>query len=153
MTVQAPEMDRKIAEVAASCGCGNLRRASRAVTQFYDAKLQPSGLKATQFNLLVAAARVGRVPIGRLAALLVMDRTTLTRNLRPLAAQGLLRIEPGSDRRSREIEITAQGRRRLARALPLWDQAQTHLVTALGESRWSSLLGVLSSVVASTRPD
>jgi len=145
-------VDRKVAEIAGTCTCASLRQASRAVTQVYDAALQPSGLKATQFTLLAAATYVDRVPVTRLAEMLVMDRTTLTRNLRPLEAQGLLRIEAGEDRRSREILITAKGRRKLASALPLWDQAQAKLIAALGKGRWSGLLNELGSLVSLVRP-
>ena len=74
-------------------GTRRLRRASRAVTQLYDGALQASGLKATQFTLLVAAARLKAAPVSRMAEVLVMDRTTLTRNLKPLVKDGLLAVE------------------------------------------------------------
>ena len=116
----------------ADCICFNLRKAARAVTQEYDAALQPSGLKATQFSLLAMAERLGPGPMARLAEELVMDRTTLTRNLRPLEKQGLIRIQPGEDRRARLVEVTPAGRDALARALPLWQRTQARMREGLG---------------------
>src|SRR5713226_7185668 len=86
-------------EMAASCACANLRKATRATTQLYDAMLRPSGLRATQFTLLVATRLIHTAPVTRLAKELGMDRTTLTRNLRLLERQGLIRVRPGRDRR------------------------------------------------------
>ena len=88
-------------EVARSCAVLNLRRAARAVTNRYEDEMRALGLKATQFSLLVAAALRGPVNISALAELMVMDRTTLTRNLKSLQKRGLLRAVPGSDRRTR----------------------------------------------------
>ncbi len=147
------ELDTKIAEVAACCTCANLRRAARALTRSYDAVLQPSGLKVTQFSLLIATAFTGPQPMSSLAKALVMDRTTLTRNLKPLEAQGLVQVSVGEDRRLRQIGITPKGRARLKAALPLWQQAQERVIEDLGETRWRGLLGNLSDVVALTHAE
>jgi DNA-binding MarR family transcriptional regulator len=143
-----PKFERAIARVAATCTCGNLRRAMRAVTQAYDAALQPSGLKATQFTVLVAIARIGRPPLTRLAEALVMDRTTLSRNLRPLERDGLVAIAAGGDRRTREIRLTPKGRKALERALPLWERVQARMRDGLGRRRWQGLAGDLDRTVA-----
>lgn len=143
-----PKFDRDIARVAATCTCGNLRRAMRAVTQAYDAALAPSGLRATQFNVLVAIAHVGRPPLSRLAEALVMDRTTLSRNLRPLERDGLVAIATGGDRRTREIRLTPKGRKALERALPLWERVQGRMRAGLGRKRWQGLRGDLDVAVA-----
>lgn len=127
----------------ANCTCFGLRKAARAVTQMYDQALKPSGLRGTQFSLLVAARRAGPRGIGELAELLVMDRTTLTRNLKPLLDQGLLERIEGADRRRRAVAITARGRAALARALPYWREAQASLAGSLGRARWRRLLGDL----------
>lgn len=137
----------KCTEVAAVCTCFNLRKASRAITQLYDQVLQPSGLLATQFTLLVAISVAGSATVTRLAQELVMDRTTLTRNLKPLERQGLIEIEPGQDQRTRVVSLTDKGHKALARAIPLWEQAQAHIVEGLGQSRWSALLSDLSDTV------
>ena len=131
-----------------NCTCFGLRKAARAVTQIYDRALKPAGLRATQFSLLVAAERAGPCAIGELAELLVMDRTTLTRNLKPLLDQGLLESVEGADRRRRPVAITAQGRAALARALPYWREAQASLAGSLGRSRWWRLLGDLRDTAA-----
>ncbi len=135
------------AEAARGCVCFNLRRAARAVTQLYDAALEPSGLRATQFSLLVALRLAGPVTISRLARQLVTDRTTLTRNLKPLEKHGLIEIVTGADRRTRTVRLTARGREALATALPRWRRVQADLVGGLGEERWRRLMPDLAAAV------
>ncbi len=151
MTLDPDKFEAKTRQVAAGCSCGHLRRASRAVTQLYDGVLQASGLKTTQFTLLVAAAELKAAPVSRMAEALVMDRTTLTRNLKPLVKDGLLAVEPGADRRSRWIRLTPKGRKALAEALPLWDQAQNRMIQGLGRARWQRLIGDLKAAVTLTQ--
>jgi DNA-binding MarR family transcriptional regulator len=138
----------KVLEVASFCACANLRKASRAVTQLYDESLQPTGLRATQFTLLVALSVTGSISITDLAQQLVMDRTTLTRNLALLERQGLVAIAKGDDQRTRMVTLTHQGREAVVKALPLWEQAQTCIVSGLGRERWNTLLADLSDVVS-----
>ncbi len=133
---------------AAGCTCFNLRKAARAVTQLYDATLEPSAIRATQFSLLATLRFAGKLPISRLAEAIVMDRTTLTRNLRPLEKHGLVAVAPGRDRRTREVRLTARGRKRLARAVPLWRKAQAHMSRALGAARRGRLLSELDLAIA-----
>ena len=141
----------QLAEVASGCTLLNIRQASRAVTQIYDAEFAPIGLKGNQFTLLTAIARMEEPTITRLGEGLVTDRTTLTRNLAPLRREGLVEIEVGSDRRSRVVKITARGSERLAKAYPLWKRAQARILRAMGEPRWKSLLDHLSEVTAIAR--
>ena len=129
------------------CACANLRKAVRAVSQLYDDAFRPIGLRATQFGLLGATGMLGPLTINRLAEAIVMDRTTLTRNLRPLEKQGLLRIRPGKDRREREVSITKRGETILAKGYPLWKKAQGKVVKGLGQERVNRLLKDLSAVV------
>ncbi len=126
-----------------NCSCFALRKAARAVTQLYDQALKPSGLRATQLSLLFTAERAGTVSIGELAEQLVMDRTTLTRNLKPLLDRGLLESVVGADRRRRPVAITTEGRAALATALPYWREAQERMTSSLGRARWRRLLGDL----------
>ncbi|HWP60044.1 MAG TPA: MarR family winged helix-turn-helix transcriptional regulator [Candidatus Acidoferrales bacterium] len=133
------------------CCCGNLRKAMRAVTQFYDSALRPSGLRASQLGVLAASKTLGTVTVSRLAAQMVMDRTTLTRNLRPLAKARLIRLAPGKDRREREITVTPAGEEVLARAYPLWQGAQAKITKALGQKRLERLLADLAAVVEAAR--
>ena len=121
------------------CACFNLRAAARALTRAYDKALRPVGLKVTQFTILVAVSRVDEaVPIGTLAKTLSMDRTTLTRNLRPLERQGLVKILPEGYRRARGMVLTGKGRKVLERAIPLWRQAQAATVNRIGDDRWTA---------------
>ena len=87
--------EAQLAEIEETCACLNVRKAARAVTQLYDEVLQPTGLRSTQFNLLVAVALAGEAPVTRLAEALVMDRTTLARNLKPCVRQGSSRLRQG----------------------------------------------------------
>jgi DNA-binding MarR family transcriptional regulator len=138
----------KLLEVASVCACANLRKASRAVTQLYDESLQPTGLRATQYTLLVTLSQTGTISITELAQQLVMDRTTLTRNLALLEHQGLVAIAKGDDQRTRLVTLTNQGREAVVKALPLWEQAQKRIVSGLGRERWNTLLADLSDVVS-----
>ena len=143
----------EIGDMAAvrQCACANIRRTDRAITQFYDEALAPSGLLITQFTLLATLAQTAPIMINRLAEIMVMDRTTLTRNLRPLTKQGLVRIEEGEDRRTHLVLLTREGEQALLRALPLWKEAQSRIVRALGQEHFDHLLTDLSAVLASTR--
>jgi len=134
-------------EVARACACANLRRAARAVTQVFDEALAPSGLRTTQFTLLVTNRLMGESTINELAERMAMDRTTLSRNLKPLARNGLLEVRPGEDGRTRLVQITSAGERALEEAYPLWQQAQRETVSALGEERYEALLGDVAKVV------
>ncbi len=134
-----------------ACLCFNLRKAARAVTQLYDAALEPAGLRATQFSLLAVLDRRDAVTITDLARAMVMDRTTLTRNLRPLEKQGLVAIAPGDDRRTREVSLTRHGRQALKHATPRWRHAQTGMLDALGDRRARHLLGELSGAIDAAR--
>ena len=118
------------------------------VTQAYDAALRPSGLKATQFTLLAALASRGDAPLTRLAEALVMDRTTLTRNLKPLVGKALVRIGHEQDQRVRKVGLTEAGRRALEAARPQWERAQSRLVQDIGQQRWSAFLADLAATVA-----
>jgi len=143
-----PELQATCLRAARECTADSLRRASRALNSLYDEALAPTGLRGTQFSLLVALSLAGDMPVTRIAGLLGLDRTTLTRNLAPLEHDGLLETAASQDRRVRLVRLTAKGRAALERALPLWDEAQHHVVRALGEPRWRKLLDGLSAVTA-----
>ena len=134
--------------IAQNCACFNVRKAARAVTQFYDNALKPTELRATQFTLLVALSRRGKIGITQLADNLVMERTTLTRNLKPLQKQGLIKVTEGSDRRTRAIIITEAGQKKLQEAIPYWEQAQEFIATGLGNTDFSMMLNNISKVTS-----
>lgn len=127
------------------CACANLRRATRMVTQAYDAALRPAGLRATQFTMLSVLAIGGQIRQSKFADILGMDGTTLTRNLQPLLKSEWIRIDREEDQRVRLISITEPGRQVLDRAIPLWRQVQSQFVTGLGDEQWSGFLGTLAA--------
>jgi DNA-binding MarR family transcriptional regulator len=133
------------------CACFNLRKATRAVTQYYDDVLGPSGLRITQFSLLGVIRLLGTASISQLADAAVMDRTTLARNLDLLAREKLVRIRPGADGRVREVSLTRTARVKLEAALPLWERAQGQLVERLGAERMERMLGDLSAAIVAAR--
>jgi DNA-binding MarR family transcriptional regulator len=131
----------------ANCTCANLRKANRAVTQVFDDALRAHGLRATQFTLLGTISRAGELPLTQLADLLVMDRTTLTRNLQPLIRRGLITDEIGDDQRVRRIKLTAAGEAQFNSAMESWRKVQQRMVDALGRETWQSFVHGLKLVV------
>lgn len=138
---------QSLAEAARVCACFNFRKASRAVTQLFDAVLQPSQLRSTQFVILVRIGADGSPTLPDLARSLNVDRTTLTRNLQPLAREGLLKVSEGKDARASFVRLTPKGERALAATVPLWAKAQTRFVEQFGGSKWASMLEDLNRVV------
>jgi DNA-binding MarR family transcriptional regulator len=121
------------------CASFNLRKTSRAVTRLYDAALQETGIRSTQFAILVGIAKEQPVAIGALADVLVMDGTTLTRSLRLLQKEGLIAISSRAAMRQRFLTVTAKGESVLARSLPAWRKAQERFVAAVGSEYWLDL--------------
>jgi DNA-binding MarR family transcriptional regulator len=134
----------------AACNCLALRQAARHLTQFYDQQLASSGLRATQYSILARLERRGPMTINALAAELVMDRTTLGRNVLPLQRDGLVAIAPGiSDRRSKELRLTPSGAARLGTARKGWTQAQLQFERTFGAARAKALRELLDDVTSS----
>ncbi len=129
------------------CAHANLRQATRVVSQIYDAALKPCGLKATQFTLLAVLAKQGELPLTKLAEILVLDRTTLTRNLQPLARKGWLTIDREEDERVRLISLTEEGHDLVEEATPLWQRAQENIVNRIGAEKLPKLVADLNSLV------
>ena len=125
------------------CACVRARRASRALTDVYDAALRPVGLKITQFSVLRTAQRMAPVSISVLAEEMALDRSTLGRNLLLLKHRGLVRLGEGDDLRERSVELTARARALLERATPLWDAAQAKVERQLGKQGVSTLFDLL----------
>jgi DNA-binding MarR family transcriptional regulator len=147
-TTPHPPESVQLARIGSLCMCANLRRASRAITALYDTFLQPSGLPTTQFILLCALGAQPSIALTPLAERLGMDPTTLARNLKPLERDGLVQILPGADRRTRILALTRRGADTLARALPLWEQAQAAVISQLGEDRAHVMLAEWSEIVS-----
>ncbi|HEX2885823.1 MarR family winged helix-turn-helix transcriptional regulator [Vineibacter terrae] len=114
------------------CTLLRLRRTARRVTQIYDHHLAPLGLRVTQYSLLGRLMGQPPMAIGSFAEIMGMDRTTLTRNIRPLIRAGWVELVAGDDRRQRAITLTAEGKAMFRRAVPLWRQAEGTLRAAVG---------------------
>jgi DNA-binding MarR family transcriptional regulator len=133
----------------AACNCLALRKAARHVTQFYDQFLAPSGLRSTQYSILARLQRKGAMTINALAAELVMDRTTLGRNILPLQRDGLVSVGPGkSDRRARDLRLTPAGIARFRAGRKGWEKAQARFEKSFGAVRAKDLRTLLHEVAA-----
>lgn len=130
------------------CSCAVLRRAARRVTQSYDKALKPAGLRLTQYSVLANLSRHEGLSITELAERLAMDRTTLTRNLRPMEREGWITRAAGADKRSRAVGITASGRALFERAFPLWQEAERGFRRKMGRDTVAELRQLLDAVVA-----
>jgi len=153
--IQKNKMDSlnsgKCAEIGKACVCANLRKASRLISQTYDEFFRPSGLKATQFALLMTVRGFGRATVSRLARWAIMDRTTVTRNLKLLEKKGFIKIEPGKDQRERVVTITNEGINALESGLPFWEKAQDHVAEIIGEDKTDRIVKELSHMVSMLR--
>ncbi len=130
------------------CNCLNIRRASRAVTHFYDTLLQPSGLTISQLSLLKHLKQVEPITISQLADVMRIDRTTLNRNMKPLVDQNLITITPGQDPRTRQVAMTPKGTIITNNASKHWDKAQASIKNYLGEADLAILVKLLSKLEA-----
>ena len=129
------------------CSCASLRQAARHVTQFYDAALAPSGLGLNQFSILSRIKSVGPVAIHDLARLLIMDRSTLGHLLRPLQRRRLVTLATDpQDRRSRQVALTTAGQALLAKARPMWADAERRFSRTMGEDAARELRMTLKRV-------
>ena len=129
--------------ILGACACSQLRRTSRAVSALYDGFLAAAGLTVTQYAVLVTIARGDAVTKTSLAERLGMDRTTLTRNLRPLERDGLVRDKAGADRREHLVELTDEGLSRLEAGYACWNEAQARFLNIFGNSNLKNLKRLL----------
>src|SRR5260370_25056867 len=132
------------------CNCFVVRSAARHVTQLYDRFLAPVGLHVTQFSILAKLKRVGTMTINALAKEMVMDRTTLGRNVLPLERDGLIKIEASTtDGRAKVLHLTKTGEKRLEAGREAWEQAQGRFEARFGAKRAADFRAILRAVVAS----
>lgn len=130
-----------------NCACFNVRRFNRVLTQHFAAALRASGLQATQLPLLARLA-AGPAVLTELADWLAMDRTTLLRNLRPLARRSWVRDETGTGGRTRRLRLTPSGHRLLAEIRPAWQRAQAQVVAAFPPGEWDRFMARMEVVAA-----
>ena len=128
------------------CASFNLRRTARAVTRAYDEALLQTGMRSTQFTILVGIAKNQPVSIGALAGVLIIDPTTLTRSLRLLQKDGLITISNRSTMRQRFLALTVKGEHALARSLPAWRKVHERLVSTVGTEHWNDLRNRLENL-------
>ena len=127
------------------CLCAQVRRVARKLSSLYDTFLSPEGLTITQYSLLANIGRAGELSHSVLAEKIGMDRTTLTRNLRPLTKAKWVAAASGKDRRQHLLQVTAAGKRKLVRSWPLWEEAQRQLLSQIGSQSMQELRTLLAS--------
>lgn len=141
MTSRAPSNDPL-------CNCLALRQASRYITGVYDQVLSEAGLRVTQFSILYTLLGLGPMTVNQMSTQLVMDRTTLTRNLKPLERDALVTTGPSEhDKRERVIGLTPAGKAKVKAVLPLWRRAQQTFEQNFGSERAVELRALLRAVV------
>jgi DNA-binding MarR family transcriptional regulator len=129
------------------CACGNLRKTTRAITQFFDQYLQPTGLRSTQCSILINISVHGNISVGDLGTRLLMDQTTVTRNIEILRKHGYITItKEENDARRKSISMTESGVKKLAEAVPFWEQAQSRIEQGLGAKRFQEFLETLKEI-------
>lgn len=129
-----------------NCACLRARMAARKLTRIYDKALKPTGLRITQFTLLIAIKDGRAKSVSALADLLAMERTTLLRNLKVLEDAGLVTSEPSGEGRALSLKLTSGGRKRLHEALPYWQAAQRAVETELGDD-WPVAKSSLEQII------
>ena len=133
--------DRTLFKPCQACTCSLLRRASRQVTQHYEKAFRGTGLRATQFTLLATLIQAGPLPLSRLADMLRLERTTLTRNLGPLERQGYVESIADTDARIRRLKITPAGIKAARTGFKAWQRAQESVGDALEKAGLRVLSG------------
>src|SRR6202035_1555883 len=131
------------------CASLNFRRTSRIVTRMYDTAMQESGVRSTQFAILVGIAKLQPVDMGTLAKVLMLDSSTLTRSLRLLQKEGMIEISKRAAMRRRFLKLTRPGEKALQRSLPLWRAAHANFVATVGAKYWLKLRNELESIAKS----
>jgi DNA-binding MarR family transcriptional regulator len=129
------------------CLCLHVQRVARALARRFDEAFRPLGLTNGQFSLMMALNRPEPPPMGRIAAFLAMDRTTLTAALKPIERRGLVEVRPHpTDRRSRVMALTPAGRALLARAVPIWIETHKDVEALLGKGEADRLRQALAAL-------
>src|SRR5262249_52026694 len=127
--------------IAGKCIAVRLRLLNRVVTNFYDDALRPLGLKVSQLNILVVAAKLGLARPAQVCEILQLDASTLSRNVRPLQRRGWLEVVSDDDARAQPFRLTPRGRRLIEKALPAWEEAQRRAGELLGDEGLTLLAG------------
>ena len=118
--------------ISRTCIAVRLRLLNRVITNFYDDALRPLGLKVSQLNILIVTARLGLARPAQVCEILQLDASTLSRNVKPLQANGWLEVVPEEDARSQPFRLTVQGKRLIEKAVSAWEKAQRQATELLG---------------------
>jgi DNA-binding MarR family transcriptional regulator len=149
-------MDRptnsSIDTIARTCIAVRLRLLNRVVTNFYDDALRPLGLKVSQLNILIVAARLGLARPAQVCEILQLDTSTLSRNVERMRAHGWLEVVPEADARTQPFRLTPQGRQLIDMAVPAWEEAQRQATDLLGDEG-IALLAKAAKKVGMSRAD
>jgi DNA-binding MarR family transcriptional regulator len=122
------------------CVSNNLHRTTRAISRIYAEEMKPCGVKRSQFAILAHLEHLGVTQLTELADIMIMDRTTLSRNLKPLQNGGLVHINVSpTDARARELSLSKDGKAKFREAYGLWKKAQQRVLALFGEDNWVSL--------------
>ena len=124
---------RSIDTISRTCIAVRLRLLNRVVTSFYDDALRPLGLRVSQLNILIVAAKLCLARPAQVCDILQLDVSTLSRNVKPLQAHGWLEVVPAQDARAQPLRLTSQGRRLIEKAVPAWEKAQRQAIELLGD--------------------
>jgi len=136
------------ARESTGCNCLAVRQAARQITQLYDRYLSRAGIRATQYSILAKLSRLGPLSINQLAAMMVMDRTTTGRAIRPLERDKLVAVGPGRDGRTRVVRLTRAGEQRVKAASAQWREAQRQFETSYGAADAAQLRAALARVAS-----
>lgn len=138
-------MDKK---PSSPCLCAILRKATRVITKRYDEFLHPLGLKITQYSMLMNITRNRGITTTELAKVMLMDQTTVTRNLQLLEKKGFIFfLEEGKDLRSKQIQISQKGQKMIEQAKPLWEKAQQEIKDELGSQGFDAIISSLNLLI------
>jgi DNA-binding MarR family transcriptional regulator len=130
-----------------NCNCFQTRKAARRLTQIYDAILAPSGIRSTQYMIMAVLHERGGLSVNDLAGLMLIERTAMGKNLKPLERDALIAVNVSdADRRSRTITLTKKGSKLLEQAYPLWRTAQSRFEKMHGKQFAEDLRGMLHAV-------
>ena len=144
------EMDNLYQEI--TCACLHVRRTDRQLSQMYDRYLRPLGIRSTQYGMLRCVEGLPDPFISDIGRFLSMDQTTVTRNVEKLEKAGLvLTSHHPDDPRKKKVELSAAGKVMLARAHPLWEAAQTHIKSRMGDDDFNNLLRLLDKLTRAAK--
>jgi len=135
-----------------TCACFNLRRAARAVTQHFNAAFAGTGVTATQFTALAVLRALGPTPVAQLADAIVVEPSTLSRNLSVLVKNGFVTLVAGKDRRQRAVSLTRAGRDALTRAYPIWIEAQQQIEASFQDGEFRGALSLVRKMAGGVAP-